>query len=121
MDDVLEELAALAILEHEEAHVHPVPYFIQLNNIFVIERLHNLNFIDERFQIFYIFLVDGFDRELLLRLPILSEVHDAEAASRQLLYKVILVLDLTLVRFLEQAADVNVDLISAAGRPRVYS
>lgn len=111
VDDVLEEFAALAVLEYQEADFHPVPDLVQFDDVWMVETLQDFHLVHERLQILHAIFLDSLDSILLLRLALLSEVHDSEAARRQLLNKVVLVFDLALVGLREQVLNVDIVLL----------
>ena len=70
VDDVLEQFAAVAVLEDEEADVVPLPDLVQLDDVRVVQLLQNDDFVNECLQIFNVILLNGFYRNFLLGLPV---------------------------------------------------
>ena len=102
LDDVFEELAAFAKLKHEEAHIVPLPNFVQLDDVRMVQLLQDDDLVDKSLQILdYVFL-DSLDGHFLLGFTILGLVNNSETASCQLILKVILVLDPSLESILKQ-------------------
>ena len=102
LDDVFEELATFAKFKHEEAHIVPLPNFVQLDDVRMVQLLQDDDLVDKSLQILdYVFL-DGLDGHFLLGFTILGLVNNSETASCQLILKVILVLDPSLESILKQ-------------------
>lgn len=72
VDDVLEKLASFAVLENQEADVHPVPDLVQFDDVRMVKVLQDLDFVHESLQIFEVILLNRLDSELLLCFTILS-------------------------------------------------
>ena len=72
LNDILEELTSFAVLENQEADVHPVPDLVQFDDVRMVKVLQDLDFVHESLQIFEVILLNRLDSELLLCFTILS-------------------------------------------------
>lgn len=79
-DNVIEELATLAVFKHEEANIVPFPDLVKLDYIRVVQDSQNVNLIDKSLKIFNLFLLNGLDCELGSSLPVLSKVDEPKAS-----------------------------------------
>lgn len=66
VDDILEQFAAFAVLEDEEADLVPLPNFEKFDDVRVVQFLQDGYLVNKSLKIFNRFLLDGFDREFLL-------------------------------------------------------
>lgn len=80
VDDVLEQLTSFAVLENQEANFVPFPNFVELDDIGMIQLLEDGDFVNKSLKIFNALFLDGFNGKLLLGLPFLSQVDDAETS-----------------------------------------
>lgn len=81
----VEEFATFAVLENKEADIVPFPDFVQLDYIWMIQNFQNVDLVDKGRVIFDLLLLDGFDGEFLMTLPVLCQVNNAETSVCQLL------------------------------------
>lgn len=93
LENKVEKLATFAVLKHEEAHIIPFPNLMQFYDVWMVEDLQDIDFIYKSRIIFDLLLLDRFDCEKLLCLPVFCQVNDTKASISQLLLEVVLILD----------------------------
>lgn len=81
LDDVMEKLSTLAVLQYQETDIVPLPNFVKLDDIWMIECLQYFDFINEGLKIFKLLLLDGLNGELLASFPILGLVNYTETTG----------------------------------------
>jgi len=96
LNDKVEQFASFAVLEDQEANVVPLPDFVQLDDVRVVEDFEDVDFVDESSVVLYLLLLNGLDRELLTTLSVLRQVDDAKAAIGKLLLERVHLLDVAL-------------------------
>lgn len=98
LQDKVEKLSSLTVLENKEADIVPFPDFVQLDNVGMVEDFEDVDLVDEGRVVFDFLLLNCLNRKLLVTLPMLRQVNDAETAVCKLRLERVNLFDVALSR-----------------------
>ena len=102
LQHVGEEIAALAVVRHDEEHLLPFPDLTDVQDVWMVQLAEYLVLPNETSHICDLALMDSLDGDTLLGEPILGLVDDSKATLPSLLLEKVLVLDVALSCLEEQ-------------------
>lgn len=94
-EHVCKEVAALAVVSHDEKHIVHLPYLSQIQNIRVIQLAHYLEFLNETVYLMHLAHVYRLNSHSLGRQSVLGLIDNTKTALAHFFLKKVLVFDVT--------------------------